>query len=82
MKVYVVISDYIVNHNQSHGMHGVYASKDSARNTAISIITSMASKHKVIIGPCDIHCDDDALEFHCIKKDFSIYVSCFEEDVQ
>lgn len=82
MKVHVVISDCIINGRQSNGLHGVYASKNSARNTAISIINSMASKHKVIIGPCDIHCDDDALEFHCEKKDFSVYVSCLEEDIK
>lgn len=82
MKVYVVISDCIIDGYQSHGLHGVYVSKDSAKATAISIITSLASKYKVIIGPCDIHCDDDALEFHCDKKNFSVYVSCLEEDVQ
>ena len=79
MKVYVVISDSIINNYSSHGLHGVYQNKASAKTSAISAITSMANAwgHNVTIE--DITTEED--DFFYNKDGIDIVVSCIEEDL-
>ena len=82
MLAYVVLSDSIIHGNQSHGLHGVYKSKDDAKRTAMSTIASIASKQKVIIGPCDIQYENDGMELSFCNNSIDIYVSCIEQEIQ
>lgn len=77
MKVYVVISDSIINGHSSHGLHGVYTSKDLAISTAISVITSTAKTH---ITSEDISIEDGELFYN--QNGIDIVVSCIEQYVQ
>ena len=75
MKVYVVISDSIINGHSSHGLHGVYADKEQAKIAAISMITSTA---KVSVD--NIHIEDDELFYN--QNGIDIVVSCIEQDLR
>ena len=77
MKVYVVISDSIINGHSSHGLHGVYTSKDLAISTAISVITSTAKMH---ISSDDICIEDGELFYN--QNGIDIVVSCIEQYLQ
>lgn len=80
MKVYVVISDSIIQGHESNALHGVYATKDKARSVAISAIISMARGHYHNISKSDI-CEMDDLEFNYQSNNIDIYVSCIEQEV-
>lgn len=77
MKVYVVISDSIINGHSSHGLHGVYADKEQAKVAAISMITSTAG-HSVSVD--DICIEDGELFYN--QNGIDIVVSCIEQYVQ
>lgn len=79
MKVYVVISDSLIQGHQSNGLHGVYATESSATRTAISAITSIAKRYYHNINKEDICVDD--LEFSYQSNNIEIYVSCIEQEV-
>ena len=79
MKVYVVISDSIINGHSSHGLHGVYADKEQAKVAAISMITSTAN---VSIDDIHIEDDDDQLELFYNQNGIDIVVSCIRQSVQ
>lgn len=80
-KVYVVISDSIIQGHQSNSLHGVYATKDKAKSVAISAIISMAQGHYHNISQADI-CEMDDLEFNYQSGNLDIYVSCIEQEVR
>ena len=80
MKVYVVISDSIINGHSSHGLHGVYTSKYLAISTAISVITSTAKKYGQNITSDDICIEDGELFYN--QNGIDIVVSCIEQYVQ
>ena len=80
MKIYVVISDSIINNHSSHGLHGVYTSKDLAISTAISVITSTAKMHKQNISSDDICIEDNELFYN--NNGIDIVVSCIEQYLQ
>ena len=82
MTTYVVISDTYIHSFQSHGLHGVYLSKDSARTTAMDTVISTMAKHNININPCDVHVDDDTMDFSYGCNNISIYVSCIKQEVQ
>ena len=82
MTAYVVISNSIINGHQSHGLHGIYKSKDDAKMVAQCTITSIASKQKVIIGPLDIHHENDGMELGFRNDTIDIYVSCIAQEVK
>lgn len=78
-KVYIVLSDSIIQGHESHGLHGAYATKDRAHNTAMSVITSIAKRNYHDITSADI-CVDDG-EFSYQSGNIEIYVSCIEQEV-
>lgn len=80
MKVYVIISNSIIHGHQSNGLHGVRATKDGARNTAISAIKSIAQRYYHEVSIADI-CED-GLEFCYQDGNIDICVSCLEEEVR
>ncbi len=80
MKVYVIISNSIINGYQSNALHGVYATKSSAKNTAISAIKSIAHRYYHDINTADIY--EDGLEFSYQEGTTDICVSCLEEEVR
>lgn len=80
MKVYVVISDSIIQGHTSNGLHGVYANKDKAKSVAISAIISMAKGQYHNISEADI-CEMDELEFNYQSGNVDIFVSCLEQEV-
>ena len=83
MKVYVVISDSMIHGHHSHGLHGVYLSKDDAKTMAISTIISEFTLHNYAITADDIIIDEDCgLEVHYKNDVIDIWVSCLEQDVQ
>lgn len=77
MKVYVVISDSIINGHSSHGLHGVYADKEQAKVAAISMITSTAGRN---ISVDDIYIEDGELFYN--QNGIDIVVSCIEQYLQ
>lgn len=79
MKVYVVISDSIINGHSSHGLHGVYADKGQAKIAAISMITSTANS-----SIDDIHIEeyDEQLELFYNQNGIDIVVSCIKQDLR
>lgn len=79
MKVYVVISDSIINGHSSHGLHGVYADKEQAKIAAISMITSTA---KVFIDDINIEEYDEQLELFYNQNGIDIVVSCIKQDLR
>ena len=79
MKVYVVLSDSIINGHSSHGLHGVYVDKEQAKVTAISMITSTAN---VSVDDIHIEDDDDQLELFYNQNEIDIVVSCIRQSVQ
>lgn len=79
-KVYVVISDSIIQGHESNCLHGVYSTKDKARSVAISAIISIAKGHYHNITKADI-CEMDDLEFNYQSGNLDIYVSCLEQEV-
>lgn len=79
-KVYIVISDSIIQGYESNCLHGVYATKDKAKSAAISAIISMAQGHYHNITKADI-CEMDDLEFNYQSNGLDIYVSCIEQEV-
>lgn len=79
-KVYVVISDSIIQGHESNCLHGVYAAKDKAKSAAISAIISMARGYYHNISQADI-CEMDELEFNYQSGNLDIYVSCIEQEV-
>ena len=81
MKVYVVLSDSIINGHSSHGLHGVYADKEQAKVTAISVITSIAGQN---ISVDDVYIEDDneQLELFYNQNGIDIVVSCIMQNVQ
>lgn len=80
MKVYVVISDSIIQGHTSNGLHGVYATKGKARSVAMSAIISMAKGQYHNISESDI-CEMDDLEFSYQSGNVDIFVSCLEQEV-
>lgn len=80
MKVYVVISDSIINGHSSHGLHGVYADKEQAKVAAISMITSTtkASIDNIITEEYD----DEQLELFYNQNGIDIVVSCIKQDLR
>lgn len=78
-KVYVVISESIIQGHSSHGLHGVFSTTSSATSTAISVITSIAKRHYRNITVGDICVDD--LEFSYQSANLEVYVSCIEQEV-
>lgn len=80
-KVYVVISDSIIQGHQSNCLHGVYATKDKAKSVSISAIISMARGYYHDISQADIREMDD-LEFNYQSGNLDIYVSCIEQEVR
>lgn len=79
MKIYVVISDSIINNHSSHGLHGVYKSLSDAKTTAISMIISTAKLHGYNITSNDITVDDN--DFFYAQHGIDIVVSCIEQDL-
>ena len=79
MKVYVVISDSIINGHSSHGLHGVYADKEQAKVAAISVITSTA---KVSVDDIHIEEYDEQLELFYNQNGIDIVVSCIKQDLR
>lgn len=77
MKIYVVISDSIINGNSSHRLHGVYADKERAKTAAISMITSTVGQN---ISMDDIHIEDN--EFFYNQNGIDIVVSCIAQDLR
>lgn len=80
MKVYVVISDSIINGHSSHGLHGVYADKEQAKITAISIITSTANVSVDDIITEEYDCE--LLVLFNNENGIDIVVSCIEQDLR
>ena len=80
-KVYVVISDSIIQGHESHGLHGVFVDENLAKSTAISAITSIAKRNYHDITEQDI-CDHCDLEYSYHSSNMAIYVSCLEEEVR
>ena len=78
-KVYVVISDSIIQGHESHGLHGVWSTEVKAKDTAIAVITSIAKRHYHDITADDICMDD--LEFSYQTDNFEVYISCIEQEV-
>lgn len=79
MKVYVVISDSIINGHSSHGLHGVYADKEQAKVAAISAITSTANSS---IDDINIEEYDEQLELFYNQNGIDIVVSCIKQDLR
>lgn len=79
-KVYVVISDAIIQGHTSNGLHGVYSSKAKARSVAMSAIISMAKGQYHNISESDI-CEHDELELSYQSGNVDIFVSCLEQEV-
>lgn len=79
-KVYVVISDSIIQGHTSNALHGVYSTKEKAKSAAISAIISMAKGRYHNITKADI-CEMDELEFNYQANHIDIYVSCLEQEV-
>ena len=80
MKVYVVISESIIQGHTSNGLHGVYATKSKATSTAISAIKGIAGRYYH-----DVHTDDicvDGLEFSYQSGNVEVYVSCIDQEVR
>jgi hypothetical protein len=78
-KVYVVISDSIIQSHESHGLHGVYSTESKATSMAIAVITSIAKRHYHNITASDICVDD--FEFSYQSDNLEVYVSCIEQEV-
>lgn len=79
-KVYVVISDSIIQNYESHGLHGVFSTKSKAISVAISAIIGTAERNYHNITVDDICIDD--LELSYQAKNLEIYVSCIEQEVR
>lgn len=79
MKIYVVISDSIINNHSSHGLHGVYQNHSDAITAAISMIKSTVQLHGYNITLDDITIDDNELFY--AKHGIDIAVSCIEQDL-
>ena len=80
-KVYVVISDSIIQGHESHGLHGVFSKEDDAKTIAISAIISIAKRHYHNITAQDV-CDHCDLEFSYHSNNIEVYASCIEQEVQ
>ena len=83
MSVYVVISDTVTGDYESHGLHGVYATKDKAKKHAIASILGTAKSNYINISESDICIDDeyDDIELSYQHDNFEIYVSCIKQEV-
>lgn len=79
MKIYVVISDSIINNHSSHGLHGVYQNLSDAKTAAISMIKSTAKLHGHNIALDEITIDDN--DFFYAQHGIDIVVSCIEQDL-
>lgn len=79
MKIYVVISDSIINNHSSHGLHGVYQNHSDAITAAISMIKSTVQLHGHNIILDDITIDDNELFY--AKHGIDIVISCNDEPI-
>ena len=78
-KVYVVLSESIINGHQSHGMHGVYANKHDAIMASVSAMQSLAQ--------CGLHQFtgyqiDDSIEYEYFNGKNEVHVSCLLQEVK
>lgn len=80
MKIYVVISDSIIDNHSSHGLHGVYKNLSDAKTAAISTIINTAQKHGYSITNDSITIDGNELFY--VQNDIDIVVSCIEQDLR
>lgn len=80
MKVYVVVSESIIQGHQSNCLHGVCATKSKAQSIAISAIKSIAQKYYYNINDNDIYKDDT--EFNYQANTIEIFASCIKQEVR
>lgn len=76
MKVYVIISNTIINGHSEVNMHGVYSTKTKAQNAAMSAIQHIAKSyyhHDVNV------CTDGELDFSYYSDALEIHSECLEE---
>lgn len=79
MKVYVVISNTIINGHSKVNMHGVYSTKTKAQDAAMSAIQHIAKSyyhHDVNVWT------EGELEFGYYSDTLEIHSRCLEEYLQ